>query len=653
MHENRLYRSFKARSPGKRKALPIFIIITALLFFFSLNIVFADEPTSTAIADETTLTESVDQFTNLNASTSTSETDSEIPSNNSESRSQKPLPVLTNSTSESSPLTPSGGKTFKCELQGWDITPHEKWSPGEISGYYENEYIPYRLTLSGVPKNSTISITVFYDKLKDSIYGVDHLITTGSYKPINSSYPPFTFGVSGASSWSAITNPDSPGSGGVTQGSVTWTINTGSNNEVIIMFGAHLAIGSHLWNGASLHVNLKYGCGSQDVPIKVNEILFHQLSIDKKVSTGLDYDDIAVVHEGDNVTFKITARDDGNLFNDQTSATIVDTLPSGLSYVSGSANVAPSSVVVNPDGSTTITWNITLLEKTDFVITFDATVTSSAPSFCENTATLIVSGTDPISDTASVKVLRPDIEITKSATPTVIHAGEEVTYSFTVENTGDTTLYEIVVTDSILGLIGTIESLAPGEKATLEKKVKVYEDTTNVATATGYDELEKEVGDESNEVFVDVLGLSYVSGFVFLDANLNGIFDPGEAPIPGITIFLFKDGTLVASTVTKSDGSYKFDNLEPGTYMVSIDLPLEYELTTASSVALSIDEENPGRADFGLTPAPVLPFTPELPPVLPYTGPNTIWYFKLALSLMLSLFGILLITISRKLNRKI
>ena len=62
------------------------------------------------------------------------------------------------------------------------------------------------------------------------------------------------------------------------------------------------------------------------------------------------------------------------------------------------------------------------------------------------------------------------------------------------------------------------------------------------------------------------LMLGSVAGNVFEDRNDNGIFDPDESGIDGVTIDLYRangDGsyTKINSTVTAEDGSYKFDDL--------------------------------------------------------------------------------------------
>ena len=73
-----------------------------------------------------------------------------------------------------------------------------------------------------------------------------------------------------------------------------------------------------------------------------------------------------------------------------------------------------------------------------------------------------------------------------------------------------------------------------------------------------------------------------VGDTVFLDANANGIQDPGETGIPNVTVSLTDEngdpvtdvnGNTVMSTTTANDGSYSFDNLMPGDYIVVFTTP--------------------------------------------------------------------------------
>jgi hypothetical protein len=64
------------------------------------------------------------------------------------------------------------------------------------------------------------------------------------------------------------------------------------------------------------------------------------------------------------------------------------------------------------------------------------------------------------------------IDILKTG-PTQAHEGDTVTYRFTVTNTGEATLSNVVVIDNVLGSVGTIDSLAPGASKVLEKSYTV------------------------------------------------------------------------------------------------------------------------------------------------------------------------------------
>ena len=72
--------------------------------------------------------------------------------------------------------------------------------------------------------------------------------------------------------------------------------------------------------------------------------------------------------------------------------------------------------------------------------------------------------------------------------------GTTVTFTYVVTNTGDTTLYDISVDDDILGHIGDIAVLEPGQSVTLTKDFVVGDEpVTNVGTAEGEDILGRSV----------------------------------------------------------------------------------------------------------------------------------------------------------------
>ena len=71
-----------------------------------------------------------------------------------------------------------------------------------------------------------------------------------------------------------------------------------------------------------------------------------------------------------------------------------------------------------------------------------------------------------------------------------------------------------------------------------------------------------------------------LNGFVYLDADNDGVFDIGETPIPGTTVVLTGTndlGAIAPQTLTTSGtGFYSFTNLRPGTYTVTETQPAAF-----------------------------------------------------------------------------
>ena len=58
-----------------------------------------------------------------------------------------------------------------------------------------------------------------------------------------------------------------------------------------------------------------------------------------------------------------------------------------------------------------------------------------------------------------------------------------------------------------------------------------------------------------------------ISGYVHADRDGDCVRDPGEPRLEGVVILLLNErGDVIATTVTDSEGFYRFDNLAPGTY---------------------------------------------------------------------------------------
>jgi hypothetical protein len=114
-------------------------------------------------------------------------------------------------------------------------------------------------------------------------------------------------------------------------------------------------------------------------------------------------------------------------------------------------------------------------------------------------------------------------------------------------------------------------------------------------------------------VTAPVVPPAQVSGFVFVDANDNGLKDPGEVGIPGTTVTLTgkdKQGNVVSrTTITDQNGFYLFDKLPPSDsdgYTLTEKRPTGF---LAGNSAVSIVHLNPGNSSLNNNFAELVPAT--------------------------------------------
>ena len=132
-------------------------------------------------------------------------------------------------------------------------------------------------------------------------------------------------------------------------------------------------------------------------------------------------------------------------------------------------------------------------------------VLDSDPDPLPNTATVQGTADDGRTtsdeDSWSVDLIHPAIKIVKTVDPISGSPGDTVTYTYVVTNTGDTTLFNVSVDDDVIGHIGDIDQLDPGQSVTLTKDYVLPAGqlgVTNVGTATGTDVLGKTVTDDDD-----------------------------------------------------------------------------------------------------------------------------------------------------------
>lgn len=98
-------------------------------------------------------------------------------------------------------------------------------------------------------------------------------------------------------------------------------------------------------------------------------------------------------------------------------------------------------------------------------------------------------------------------------------------------------------------------------------------------------------------------GLGAIDGVVFEDINGDGVQGPGEPGIPGALIEL-QDGVCTSgvncpTTTTAGDGSYGFNNLTPGDYVVVETDPAGYTSTMANTVPATVVADTTTSVNFG------------------------------------------------------
>jgi len=90
---------------------------------------------------------------------------------------------------------------------------------------------------------------------------------------------------------------------------------------------------------------------------------------------------------------------------------------------------------------------------------------------------------------------------------------------------------------------------------------------------------------EITDIDAGIYKLSKIGDFVWWDDNQDGIQDPGETGINGVTVKLLQNNTVIQTTttanhpVTSEPGYYEFDGLEPGDYQVMFNTTTGYDFT--------------------------------------------------------------------------
>ncbi len=306
---------------------------------------------------------------------------------------------------------------------------------------------------------------------------------------------------------------------------------------------------------------------------------------------------------GQELTYILSVVNNGP--SNATGVMVTDQLPEQVQFLSGSASqgtLIHTNGMVSVDlgdmaAGATATVNIVVHvdPSTRGIITNTANVTSNEPD------------SHPDNNTDSEPTLvqaQIDLAITKSGVPDSVKDGDLLTYTLNVTNHGPSDATEVQVQDllppqvvfqSATASQGSVShedqvvtvnlgNLAVGDSRTITLVTLVTShiagEITNRATVSGEEpELDLTNNMATWVTAVDVL-MSSLAGYVYVDHNNNGLKEPGEEGIGGVTIRLLgvanNGSTIERQQLTATDGSFLFNDLPPGVYQLTQDQPEGY-----------------------------------------------------------------------------
>jgi len=288
--------------------------------------------------------------------------------------------------------------------------------------------------------------------------------------------------------------------------------------------------------------------------------------------------------------------------------------------------------------------------------TYTVYVDGKYPGSKDNTFTATLKDNDGNSDTDSANATvtftanGPAISITKTTSSSSIRAGNTVTWTYVVTNTGNVDLLNIEVTDdngtplndSDDFPVTTVdrgedpenEILSPGENWTYTATgIAIRGLYKNIAYVTARASGEKEVSAQDDSSYTGFVPSNprpdpdpdpgRIEIFKFLDFDESKSFNDGDLPFSNILFQLFDEGDdLVGTATTNSQGNAVFSNLDEGTYFIK-EVRGDYTITTPTlnadgMIEVKVVEDETTEVSIGNYREVIPPQEPPLgpPPVI-------------------------------------
>jgi len=330
-------------------------------------------------------------------------------------------------------------------------------------------------------------------------------------------------------------------------------------------------------NGGDSHVNTvdaaavdddgNTATGSDTATVDINDVL-PTIAVTKAASVP------SVDEPGGNVTYTVTV--ENTSIEDLTLTDLVDDRFGDLLDDAGNDAISNSTCVDNS----------VIAIGTTYECAFDATVTGNGGDSHVNTVTATAADDDgnnvsaDASATVEINDLPATISITKTASPTVVRAGDDVTYEYLVSTPGNEPLQDVTVTDDKCSPVTFTDGdtdgddlLDPGETWRFNCVTTLTADTTNVGTASGFDD-DGNPATDTDDAFVDV-----IAPVIAIDKTVNTpsaavgdtlvytyrVTNPGDSPLTDVIVRDDKCAPVVfQSGDTDNDGA--LDTTETWTY---------------------------------------------------------------------------------------
>ncbi|MBI4092655.1 MAG: DUF11 domain-containing protein, partial [Candidatus Kerfeldbacteria bacterium] len=187
---------------------------------------------------------------------------------------------------------------------------------------------------------------------------------------------------------------------------------------------------------------------SVNVPLAGATCTFtNQLNV---TTIGLDKQGPATVTAGDNIAYTLAWSVSGN--TPATNAVITDSIPTNTTFVSAGCGTTVGTCAVN-SATSTISWNLGSRNPGESG-TVTLTVKSNSPltngTVIANTGTFDTDQTEPVTDTVNTTVSSlPVLGLQKTADPTTVPAGQNVTWTVKWSVSGNAPATSVVITDPI------------------------------------------------------------------------------------------------------------------------------------------------------------------------------------------------------------